>query len=625
MRSLRLALLPALIVALAIPAASTAGVRLRGIDTSAFPKVRATFVVSGPVRQRPAVFENGQAVMGAMAESLGRNKSLALAIDTSRSMSGSPIAYAALAAREFVMAKRPSDRVSLFSFGDKAVQLSRFSTATIDSDAALRTLAVDERQGTALYDVVVAASRALAAEDGGGRVIVLLTDGKNVGGAASEADAIEAAHKAGVVLYPIGVGDHVARTSLSRLARETGGSFYATPSAKTLKRAYAAVAAELQRTWRVEYFTTARPGHDLHLQLTVPGLGKSSADAEIPGSFGSGPVDDAKPTRLLPAPFYGKVGDLLVTLAVALLVLAAGGLALTAATGSWLKNRLAPHVDATRSRSRRRRGRDRLAMFAGLFGATERAFGHRSQWRALQLLLERGDVPLKTVEFAWLSIACSFALGIVAALTGRSSLWILAFMAMGALAPYGWVSFKARRRVRAFENQLPDLLITMAASLKAGHSFKQGLQSVVDEGQEPAAKELKRVLTDTRLGRPMDEALAETAERIGSKNFSFVITAVNIQRQVGGSLAGLFDMVADTVRQRQQFARKIRSLTAMGRASAYVLIGLPFFVALAITVMNPTYMDPLYHSSTGHKLMLLGLGMMAFGSLALKRIVSFKG
>jgi tight adherence protein B len=148
---------------------------------------------------------------------------------------------------------------------------------------------------------------------------------------------------------------------------------------------------------------------------------------------------------------------------------------------------------------------------------------------------------------------------------------------------------------------------------------------VVDEGQEPAAKELTRVLNDTRLGRPMDEALAETAERIGSKNFSFVITAVNIQRQVGGSLAGLFDMVADTVRQRQQFARKIRSLTAMGRASAYVLIGLPFFVALAITVMNPTYMDPLYHSSSGHKLIFLGLGMMTFGTLALKKIVSFKG
>jgi tight adherence protein B len=123
----------------------------------------------------------------------------------------------------------------------------------------------------------------------------------------------------------------------------------------------------------------------------------------------------------------------------------------------------------------------------------------------------------------------------------------------------------------------------------------------------------------------MDDALAETAERIGSKNFSFVITAVTIQRQVGGSLAGLFDMVADTVRQRQQFARKIRSLTAMGRASAYVLIGLPFFIAAALTLMNPSYMDPLWHTSTGHMLIFIALGMMAFGSLILKKIVSFKG
>jgi tight adherence protein B len=123
----------------------------------------------------------------------------------------------------------------------------------------------------------------------------------------------------------------------------------------------------------------------------------------------------------------------------------------------------------------------------------------------------------------------------------------------------------------------------------------------------------------------MDEALAETAERIGSKNFSFVITAVTIQRQVGGSLASLFDMVADTVRQRQQFARKIKGLTAMGRASAYVLIGLPFFIALALTVMNPSYMAPLYNTSTGHALIIGGLVMMAFGSLILKKLVSFKG
>jgi tight adherence protein B len=115
------------------------------------------------------------------------------------------------------------------------------------------------------------------------------------------------------------------------------------------------------------------------------------------------------------------------------------------------------------------------------------------------------------------------------------------------------------------------------------------------------------------------------ATRVGSKNLQFVLTAVTIQRQIGGSLAGLFDMVAETVRQRQQFARKIRGLTAMGRMSAYVLVGLPFFIAIAITVMNPKYMAPLYHTSTGHMLIAVGLAMMTLGSLILKKMVSFRG
>ena len=133
------------------------------------------------------------------------------------------------------------------------------------------------------------------------------------------------------------------------------------------------------------------------------------------------------------------------------------------------------------------------------------------------------------------------------------------------------------------------------------------------------------MLAEARLGRALELALADMSERLGSKNFDFVITAVKIQQQVGGSLAGLIDMVADTVRQRQQFIRKVRGLTAMGRAGAYTLVALPFFIATGITVINPTYMEPLYHSHTGHMLIYTGLGMMAFGSLILKKIVSFKG
>ena len=222
-------------------------------------------------------------------------------------------------------------------------------------------------------------------------------------------------------------------------------------------------------------------------------------------------------------------------------------------------------------------------------------------------------------------VASSIGIGLLLTMVGASGLIALGGLIGGALLPVGIVWFKGQRRLQAFENQLPDLLIGMAASLKAGHSFKQGLQAIVDEGIDPAGKEFNRVLTESRLGRPMEDALDDMATRVGSANLSFIITAIGIQQQVGGSLASLFDMVSDTVRNRQQFARKIKALTAMGRMSAYVLIGLPFFLAGALTLMNPSYMAPLYQTSAGHKMIITSIVMMFVGSLFLKRIVSFKG
>jgi tight adherence protein B len=622
MRLLRLVLAAAALVALTVPAAAGAGVRLNGVDFGAYPAVRATVVTSVPSAAPPRLLENGRPVVGLQAVNLGRSKNVVLALDTSRSMAGKPLAEAAAAATAFVATKPSSDRIALVTFGQRASLQGPFSTSTIDSDNALRTLAVGANSGTALWDAVDLSARLLASQ-AGGRVVVLLTDGNDVGSRASESDALLSLHKAGAVVYPIAFGSHADSSGLERLASSTGGSFHTASTSATLSGIYSSIGRELRRTWRVRYLTTARPGDKLELTASVGRLGSDKTSVSVPGS---GSATNGKPSPLLPDAFYGRAGDLLFTVLAALLVLAAGILAASTLRGSWLKRRLAAHVEPSRGRAAKHRtGRERLAMLSGLFRVTESTFGHRRQWRNLQLLLERADLPLRTVEFAWLLIGCSFVLAVLAAIINGSALAILACFLVGGFVPYLVVWMKARRRVRAFEDQLPDLLITMAASLKAGHSFKQGIQSVVDEGQEPAAKELRRVLTDTQLGRPMEAALQETAERIGSKNFSFVITAVNIQRQVGGSLAGLFDMVADTVRDRQQFARKIRSLTAMGRMAAYVLVGLPFFIALAMTVLNPTYMDPLFHSHTGHMLIMLGLTMMAFGSLVLKKIVSFKG
>ena len=293
--------------------------------------------------------------------------------------------------------------------------------------------------------------------------------------------------------------------------------------------------------------------------------------------------------------------------------------------GTGLRRRIAPHLGDKAQKRNRGPVQDRFATASLVMQSTERVLGHLKIWHSLHKLLERADVPLKTVELGYAALGAGLLAGIVFAAVGTSPFLILLAMVGGGAAPILFVWTKAKRRLAAIDAQLPDVLITLAASLKAGHSFRQAIQAVVDEGMPPASKEFKRVLTETRLGRPMDDALTDMAERLGSKNLSFVVTAVTIQRQVGGSLAGIFDMVADTVRQRQQFQRKIKSLTAMGRMSAYVLLGLPLFLAGALTFLNPEYMDPLYHTSTGHMLIAVGIVMMVFGTLVLKKIVSFKG
>ena len=599
--------------------AAGAAVQLKGVDASAYPTVRATVVTPSPTARPPRLLENGTLVTALLAENLGRAKSVVLAVDRSQSMKGKPFADAVAAAQAFLRAKPRADRVAVATFATTPVLLSGFTTSAEDARSSLSGIAVDAKEGTTLYDSLVQSSRALASEPYAGRVLIAVTDGNETRSAASLETAIAVARESGVSVYVIAIESaRFNPTPLKQLARATGGSYRGAGSSRELAAIYASIAHELKRTWRLEYPTAARPGEQLQLKV-LTGAGNASSALAIPG------VDRARDgDTLLPEGFY-QAGTPVMALIVGMLVLLAGTFALSAARGERLRKRLAPHLGQATRRAKRKQDRERLAMFSSLFRATEEAFSHWRQWRTLQRMLERADLPLRTVEFVYMIAGSALALGLIAAITARSSFWILLAMVAGGALPYGFVWFKGNQRISAFENQLPDLLITLAASLKAGHSFKQGLQSVVDEGREPASKELKRVLTEARLGRPMDDALQEMAARVGSKNFDFVITAVTIQRQVGGSLAGLIDMVADTVRQRQQFVRKIKGLTAMGRASAYVLMGLPFFIALVITVMNPEYMDPLYHTSTGHNLIIGGLLMMCFGAVVLRKIVAFKG
>jgi len=595
--------------------AAAAGPKITSLDTSAYPTVRVTVVTPRPVGAAPALTENGNPVVGFRAVNLGREKSVAVGVDRSQSMLGQAMKDASAAAREFIGTKPGRDRVAVFAVGRRAVQLTSFSSATAEADAALRTIEVDKIRGTALYDSVVLASQALAADVNPTRILVLLTDGQEVSSDASLEQAIAAARAANVAVYPIGIESPSFRPGpLQRLAEKTGGRYAGASGTSDLRAVYAALAEELRRTWQLSYFTSARPGDRLEIEAAG-----ASAESVVPGLAVVSTVEKSK----LPEQLF-KVGPMMMATVVGALILLAALFGLRAPLGSRLRRQISPHLGEQKKRAR---GpvQERFATASSLMRMTERAFGHLSAWHSLHRLLERADVPLRTVELVYAAAGSGLLAGMVFAVAGAAPFVTVLAMAVGGSIPIVVVWWKAKRRLAAIDDQLPDLLVTLAASLKAGHSFRQGIQAVVDEGQPPASKEFKRVLTETRLGRPMDDALTDMAVRIGSKNVSFVVTAVTIQRQVGGSMAGIFDMVAEAVRNRQQFARKIRSLTAMGRASAYVLVGVPFFMLGTITLLSGEYMDPLYHTSTGHKLMVMGLVMISIGSLMLRKIVSFKG
>ncbi len=544
----------ALLATLLSASAASAASRIQAVDTSAYPSMRLTYVapVGSPA---PTLRESGRLVALTQVVNLARTKSIVVAIDRSQSMRGRPLSNALAAVAQFAKSAGQDDHVGVVAFGRSAVALTRPGSTASEAGDQIGGLRVDSKSGTALYDAIVLSAENLAKDPRPGRAIVVVTDGADVSSNNSLDDAVAAAQKAHAAIYSIGIaGPDFTATPLQKLASETGGSYRQASSSRELAQTYASVRAELSRTWQLTYLTSARPGTKINLTATANG-GVAHYATTLPGS-NDGAGDAA--TGVLPSAAYSSAGTMLLALIVGTLFLLAAGFWFAAQRDNRLKRRIEPHIMGGPADVKARRHEARAATRTRSIDAIEAAFANVKQFKRLERLLERADLPLRPGELLAIATGSALTMLILASAAGTESLITIVLMGIGFSVPIGYVSWKARIRLRKFENQLPDMLITMAASLKAGHSFRQGVQSVVEEGAQPAADEFKRVLTETQLGKPMDDALVNMAERVGSSNLSFVITAVTIQRQIGGSLAGLFDMIAETVRQRQQFARKVK-------------------------------------------------------------------
>jgi tight adherence protein B len=234
--------------------------------------------------------------------------------------------------------------------------------------------------------------------------------------------------------------------------------------------------------------------------------------------------------------------------------------------------------------------------------------GAGSSWRPAEWLLMHAGVFL--------------LVSVVGLLLGKGNLIIgLIFIVLGAIGPWFYLGFRRKRRKKKFERGLPDTLQLMSGSLAAGLSLAQSVDTIVREGPEPIASEFRKVLVETRLGLSLETALQGVADRFESKDFDWVVMAINIQRQVGGNLAELLNTVAATMREREYMRRQVAALAAEGKLSAMVLGGLPPAFMLYLLVANHTYVIVLFTRPIGIAMLVGGAMILSVGVFWMSRIV----
>ncbi len=234
--------------------------------------------------------------------------------------------------------------------------------------------------------------------------------------------------------------------------------------------------------------------------------------------------------------------------------------------------------------------------------------------------LEYARISMRASEWLllWMGItAGSFLLGW---LISRTLLGAVGLAFMGFLAPKWWLSRRIHKRRQMFQDQLTDVLRLITNALQAGHGLLQALHIVAEEMPPPAGEEFGRVVAEVGLGYSLVEALHHLAERIENDDLDMVVTAVEVQSEVGGSLAEILETVSRTIEDRIRLKGEIRTLTAQQRMSGYVISGMPFVLAVILTLLNPQYMMKLF--TPGWRwLPALGVAMIVLGNVFIQRMM----
>jgi tight adherence protein B len=623
----RIALLLATIVGIGALAAGSAmadSVELSEAQGAKFPS--KTFVLTLPERRvltadGVTLSENGEPVAGLRVvpgdAGGARTFGVVLVIDTSESMQGEPIAAAMEAARQFASHRPTGQRLGVVFFShDWRLGLP----LTTDPAKIAEALASPPplSKGTRLYDATAAGLRTLNAARVSVGSVVVLSDGADVGSVLRSSAVADAARRTHTRVFSVGLRSRSYNGSTLRELASASGGRYAEASPAQLGTLFASLGRRFGREYLVTYRSTAPLGSTVKVAAAVAGA------AGVARTTYSTPPDAAE-VQFAPA---HKSGFWSSTRALALAALLA---ALLFGVGVWLLLKPATRSVQTRIASfvtddfgLLAHSPEEVELLSALTtGRRSDRLNESRAWKnfARDVDVARLDIePRRLALFAIVGTVLAVVLADAAVSNG-----FLGVLALGIpVLVVMFVRAAAERERRKFEMQLPDNLQVVASAMRAGQSFTGALSVAVEDAAEPARRELNRTVTDERLGMPVDEALARAAERMRSEELEYVGLVARLQRDSGGNTAEVIDRVTETIRERAELKREVRTLTAQGRLSGSIVSALPLLLVAVLGATSPGYFDPLIHEPAGRVLIVIGCLLLGVGWLAIRRVVAIK-
>lgn len=623
----RLALAAAVAVAaLGAAGAASASSGLRVIEAKGpnFP-VR-TYVLSLPkgfglTTQNVRITENGRAVVSPTllpAKQASRKTfGAVLVLDASWSMSGKPIAAALNAAEAFAQERNPNEQLGLIEFNRQATtKLGLTSSASKISEALASQPQLGK--GTHIYDAVGQAEAMLAAAHIGSGSIVVLSDGADTGSTKTVAQVGKSARAAHMRIYTIGLTDKYYRPGALKALAAAGHGQYAEAKPRALAVLFGQLSQLLSSEYLLQYKSLAGPNVPVHVQVSVAGVGTTRAEYRTPVVK----VDNTAPGTYKESIGNRILGSVITMILLALLgagVVALLAIALLQPRRSGLPARMAEFISIRDLQKDKGQGPAAAAAAALAGDAPVR----KGAWQRFEEMLEIADIQIEPEMIVAGTVAAT-GLGFLLIYAGTGSPW---WGLLALAVPYlvrEWVLRTLARRRNKFAEQLPDALQVVASALRSGHSFAGALAVVVESGSEPMKSELQRVVADEQLGVPIQNSIGIVAERMASKDLEQLALVAELQREAGGNAAEVIDRVAETVRERFDLKRLIKTLTTQGQMSRWIVSALPIFILAVLQLENPHYLHPLLGSTGGKIVFGLAVGWAVAGSLVIKRIVEIE-